>query len=109
MRHGRFQFAAILGLNLAMTSCTREHRPNESTFIGSVAGIEITNPDDPIRRWTVTLTVDHVVSGVSPGAVLRLPPVHSPSQEGLVVGRHFTVRVRKQDHRYEVLSLVPLG
>ncbi|WP_165229274.1 hypothetical protein [Aquisphaera insulae] len=108
MEHGRLRFVAILGMILMMTSCTRGTPSTELTFVGSVAGIEITNPEGPFRRWTVTLSVDRVVSGVSPDAVFRLPQVHSPSQEGLTMGRHFTVHVRKQGHLYEVLSLAPL-
>lgn len=76
---------------------------NESTFIGTVTGVDIGNVRHPYLRWLVTLKIDQVVSGPSPGEGFWFA-IHSPSQEGLKVGQRYRISARKTKDGYELMS-----
>jgi hypothetical protein len=75
---------------------------NESTFLGTVTSIDIGNTKHPYLKWVVTLSIDKVDSGPSPGTGFWFA-IHSPSQEGVKVGQRYRLTVRKNDNGYELI------
>ena len=77
--------------------------PRASTFLATVTSVEPDNPSHPYLKWTVTLTVDKVVSSPSPGAGFWFA-IHSPSQDHVRVGNRFKITAVKKGDGYEILS-----
>jgi hypothetical protein len=72
-------------------------------FLGTVTGVDIWNVHHPYLRYIITLKVDEVLSGPSPGDSFWFA-IHSPSLEGLKVGRRVGIRARKTAEGYDILS-----
>jgi hypothetical protein len=90
----------------APTSTRAEAAPkagDRTTFSGTITGIDIGDVRHPYLRWVVTVRVDEVLSGHRPGDSFWFA-IHSPSQEGLKVGRRLVIRARKTSDGYEVES-----
>jgi hypothetical protein len=77
--------------------------PGASTFLATVTRVEPGNVRDPYLKWTVTLTVDQVVSGPSPGTGFWFA-IHSPSQDGVKVGDRYKITALKKGNGYEIIS-----
>jgi hypothetical protein len=74
-----------------------------STFLATVTRIEPGDLRDPSLKCTVTLTVDQVISGPSPGTAFWFA-IHSPSQDGVKIGRRYKITALKKDNGFEIIS-----
>ena len=74
----------------------------DSTFLGTVTSVDPNNTDHPFLKWVVTLSIDKVDSGPSPGKSFWFA-IHSPSQEGVKVGQRYRMMVRKNGGGYELI------
>ena len=57
----------------------------------------------PNLKWIVTLKVNQVVSGPSPGAGFWFA-IHSPSEEGVKVGNRYRITAVKKGNGYEIIA-----
>jgi hypothetical protein len=76
---------------------------DETTFLGTVTSVDPSNTDHPYLKWAVTLSVDKVESGPSPGKGFWFA-IHSPSQDGVKVGQRYRLTVRKNGNGYKLIS-----
>ena len=74
-----------------------------TTFHGTVTSIDIGNTKHPYLKWVVTLAIDKVDSGPSPGKSFWFA-IHSPSQEHVKVGQRYRIMATKNGDGYEVIS-----
>jgi len=75
----------------------------EVTFLGTVTSVDVGNLNHPYLRWVVTLKIDKVVSGPSPGEGFWFA-IHSPSQEGVKVGQRYRITANKNGDGYDLVS-----
>jgi hypothetical protein len=75
----------------------------ETTFLGTVTSVDIGDTDHPYLKWVVTLKIDRIDSGPSPGESFRYA-IHSPSQEGIKVGQRYRISAKQVGDGYELLS-----
>jgi hypothetical protein len=77
---------------------------DDVTFTGTVTSVEIANLEHPYLKWVVTLAVDEVRSGASPGKSLWFA-IHSPTLEGAEVGGRYLITAKKNTGGgYDVIS-----
>lgn len=75
----------------------------ETTFVGTVTSVDIGKTQHPHLKWVVTLAVDWVDSGPSPGESFWFA-IHSPSQEGVKVGQRYRITARKKGDGYDLIA-----
>jgi hypothetical protein len=75
----------------------------EVTFLGTVTSVDIGNLHHPYLRWVVTLTIDNVISGDSPGEGFWFA-IHSPSLEAVKVGQRYRITAIKDRDGFELVS-----
>jgi hypothetical protein len=80
----------------------------ETLFLGTVTRIDNVGgaTDDPRLRWVVTLKIDKVIQGRLPMETFQLA-IHSPSQEGVELGRQYRISVRRISAGYDYCGLHP--
>jgi len=82
-------------------------RVKDLVLVGTVTGVVQKNHRAAaLESWTVTVTVDRIVSGTFSGPTFTFD-IHSPGRSGLRVGKSCTIKATWRDNGYVAIEPHP--